>query len=311
MVDWLAGDCNPVNAVVEAARDMRCLITGATGFLGREVVRCFSRAHETVGVGRERGGPDILKTDLRDESAWRGVLVRIRPDLVIHCAAYRDPDFCEDHPEETRRLNVDPVRVLAETLPSSARLVLISTDYVFDGEHPPYREESPRRPLNVYGRSKADAEDLVLARAHSLVLRIPLLAGAGANLASSGFIAQLIQPLQTLQPMELDDVLIRVPTWTRDVAEALVFLADRGAEGVFHMSALRGLTRYGWTVEIARRLGKPTDHLKPSRDVVARKAARPRDATLSTAKLRSMGYNRFTDFPDVVRHVLSSLGVSP
>ncbi len=287
---------------------MKCLVTGAAGNLGREVVARLAGAYDVIGLGHQQGGLELLRADLRDPVALRGVLASVGPDVVVHCAAYRDPDFCEEQPEETRRLNVAPVRVMAEALPPAARLVFISSDYVFDGEHPPYREESPRGPLNVYGQSKAEAEDAALARPHSLVLRIPLLVGAGPDLDSSGFIAHLLQPLASRTRQELDDVLVRVPTWTRDVAEAIAFLLERGAEGVFHVSAPRGQTRYAWTVELARMLGEPWNHLVPSKAVVVRKAARPRDATLATSKIRSLGYDRLTDFRDVAKAVLSSFG---
>lgn len=289
----------------------RCLVTGATGFLGREAAARLSADFQVVGLGYRQGGPGLLQVDLREPDALRAVLRQVKPDVVVHAAAYRGPDLCEDDPREAWRLNVDPVRVLCEALAPSCRLLLMSSDYVFDGEDPPYREDSTRRPVNRYGQSKVEAEDLVMARPGSLIIRAPVLVGAGPSLASSGFIGEMVSAVRSLAPVVLDDVLVRFPTWTRDVAEAMRFLLRKGAEGVFHVSGPRGGTRYALTVEVASILGEPSGHLRPSSAVVPRKAPRPRNAQLATAKIRALGYTHLTDFPVVVGHVLRGFEIMP
>jgi dTDP-4-dehydrorhamnose reductase len=281
---------------------MNILVTGATGFLGREVVARLSQEHNVTGLGHRHGGPDIRQVDIRDRAAFRQAIEAAAPDLVVHGAAYREPDFCERQPEECARLNVETVRTLCDTLPPAAHLAFVSTDYVFDGAHPPYREDSPRSPINEYGRSKVRAEDLALARPNSLVLRIPLLVGAGPTFEESGFLAEVVRRhLDDRSPQPCDDALIRHPTWIRDVAEALAFLVARGAEGVVHYGGDEALTRYGMVVAAARALGRPSDHLSPSTAAVARPAARPPDSHLATDRIRAMGFARFTPFAEVVR----------
>jgi dTDP-4-dehydrorhamnose reductase len=280
---------------------MNILVTGATGFLGRAVMARLARDHAITGWGHAHTDA-TTRVDLRDAAAVRAALDAAPVDAVIHTAAYRDPDFCEAHPEETDRLNVGATRTLCAALPVSTQLIFISTDYVFDGERPPYTESSPRAPIQEYGRSKQRAEDLVRARPGSLIVRMPLLVGAGADFASSGFLAQILaQHLRRAKPHACDDVLVRYPTWIEDVAEALAFLLERDATGVIHMSGAEALTRYGAVRAAAQVLGLPCEHIHPSTDVVARAAPRPRDSALSTAALRALGFTRFTPFPDVVR----------
>ena len=282
---------------------MRVLITGATGFLGQELCARLSREHEVTGLGHRHGGAGIVRVDLRDPEAFRGALAQARPDVVVHGAAYREPDFCEDHPEENERLNVGAVRTLCRSLPRETRLVFISTDYVFDGARPPYREDSPRSPVNEYGRSKVRAEDAVGSRARGLILRIPLLIGAAPTFEESGFLAQVVrQHLDRPEPHLCDDVLVRHPTWIRDVAEAVAFLIAREAEGTVHYGGAEALTRYGMVVGAARALGRSSAHIRPSTAVAARRAARPLDSHLSTDRIRAMGFTRFTPFADAVRH---------
>lgn len=280
---------------------MKILITGATGFLGRDVASRLATEHEVTAAGGRAAPAGGIRLDLRDEGQLRSALAAAAPDCVVHLAAYREPDVCEDAPEETRRLNTAPVAVMCGALPPAARLVFISTDYVFDGETPPYRENSPRRAVNVYGQSKIEAEDLALRRPGSLVVRIPLLVGAGPSFESSGFLAQIVRSLRDPSPQEADAVLRRFPTWIRDVAEAIAFLVGRGASGAVHYSGAEGLTRYEMVLQAAEVLGLPTDHIRPSARVVPRRAARPRDSQLATDRIRAMGFMRFTPFRDVVR----------
>ena len=287
---------------------MKILLTGATGFLGRETAARLRRDHEVLPLGHRGAGGGAAAVDLRDGDALRRFLSGRAFDAVVHLAAYRDPDFCEDHPEETRRLNVDPVRVFGEALPPACRLLFVSSDYVFDGETPPYAEDAPRRPMNVYGRSKAEAEDLAARRPGSLILRIPLLIGAGPSLEASGFIGQIVRALRDPSPQVADDVLVRFPTWTRDVADAIAFLLARGVGGTIHASAGEAMTRYASVRAAAAALGWPDGHIRPSRDVVPRRAARPRDSRLDTSRLRGMGFARYAAFADVVRAAVAGTG---
>ena len=283
-----------------------CLITGASGFLG-ETIRAEMTPHCVVtGIGHEHAPAGMVTMDLREERGWADFLRRTKPDVVIHAAAYRDPDYCEVHPEETRRLNVTPVRVLCDTLPPSAQLVFISTDYVFDGENPPYHEDDPRCPINVYGNSKVEAENLALKRPGSLVVRIPVLVGSTPAKPLYGFIGEMVQALRSKQPQEVDDVLVRCPTWTRDVARALLFLLEREVTGVVHVSGPTAGTRYALTMETARRLGETAGHITSSKTVIPRKARRPRNSALATDKLRALGFTGLTPFPDIIQAVLAS-----
>lgn len=286
----------------------KLLITGASGLLGAAVAGVLGPGRQVTEVAGRHGRPGQIAIDLRDADALTKCLDRAEPEIVVHGAAYREPDFCESHPAEAARLNTRVVRELAARLPEETVLLFVSTDYVFDGTAPPYREDDWPTPINVYGCTKADAEEAVLARPRGIVLRIPLLVGAGPNLADSGFIAQMRASVLRGEPEEVDDVLVRFPTWTMDVARAMEFLLQHQARGVFHFSGLEGGTRYAWTIRMARLLGHAADHLQPSREVVARAAARPLNSQLDPGRIRAMGCECFTPFDEVVREVLSQFG---
>lgn len=283
------------------------LILGASGFLGREVQPAFAARGATVNVS-SRGGPGLEKVDIREADALRGLCARVKPSSILLLAAWREPDVCEERPDEARRLNVEPARVLAACLPPETHLTFISTDYVFDGLKPPYREDSPRHAVSVYGQSKVEAEDALAGRKNTLILRVPLLIGGGPTLKDCGFIGQIVDSLRRPERQPQDDVLVRFPTWTRDVAAALVWLVERRTTGVIHYSGLEGGTRYHWMLEAARVLGLPHGHLVPTTEVVPRKAVRPPNSQLCPDKIRALGYTRFTSFANVVQTVFNELG---
>lgn len=286
---------------------MKTLITGATGLLGRRILERMQEDGDVVGLGHRQAGSHMPSIDLRDAEAVRRVVETTEPDVVILSAAYRDPDFCEREPEETRRLNIAPVRTFCECLPARVRVVFISSDYVFSGEEPPYGEDSERRPINVYGQSKCDGEDLVLNRVGSLVLRIPLLVGVGSTWQDSGFVAKTTDLLRAGQSASLDHVGVRFPTYTNDVAEAIAFLVGRGHEGIYHLAGPRGGTKYQWALEIAEILDiDPSSFLHPLAVEAPTDAARPRDSRLVTDKLRQAGYNQFTDFRQAATGILQA-----
>jgi len=286
------------------------LVTGASGLLGRCVAARLADAANVAGTGFSHATEGQVPVDLRDAAGLRDFLRHARPDAVVHCAAYRDPDFCERHPEEASRLNLDPVAQMCELLPTSLPLIFISSDYVFDGNSAPYVEDAERRPVNVYGRLKVQAEDLVLRREAGLVLRIPLLIGAGACWEDSGFIFKTLEQIRDPTPSSLDHTGIRFPTWTEDVAEAVAHLLEIDATGVFHCSSLNGGTKYEWALELADLTGTTTDHLTPDVEGSASTAPRPGNTQLGVDKIRSAGFNRFTPFREVAWSVLRQFSVT-
>ena len=289
---------------------MKILVTGASGFLGQAVLRRLAKEHRVVGQCHRHGAPGLTACDLREEGALRRLLREAGPDVVVHTAAYREPDYCEEHPAEAERLNVAPARIMAEALPAKARLIFISSDYVFNGLQPPYREDARRVPVNTYGCMKVEAEDLVLAHGGGLVVRVPVLVGAGPTLAQSGYIGQLVATVRDKTPLVQDHVQVRVPTWIEDVAEALAFLITRGARGTMHVAGPRAATRYESMCDVARLLGESHAHLTPSMTVVPRRAARPPNPRLAVDRLRAMGHVCSTDLMEVVRKVVGELPIA-
>jgi dTDP-4-dehydrorhamnose reductase len=272
---------------------MRCrnvLVSGASGLLGSAVVQRLARVTGVLPLAHAHPHAGMRCVDLTDPSA----LARLGDepwDAVVHCAAYRSPDFCEQVREAAHVLNaVAPAQLAALAAARGARMIHISTDYVFPGTQAPYREDDPCAPVNYYGQTKLEAEQAV-ARQHpaAVILRIGALyadpaAGVPAPLLEEGLAAACAQ-----QTVELDNRIVRYPVLNADVAEVIGFLLEGDYAGVLHAGAETPVTRYGWTRMIAGYLGRDTSHLRPTDRDLARPAPRPVDTGLAVERLRGLG----------------------
>lgn len=168
----------------------KVLITGASGLLGRAVKKEFERdaAWKVLGLAYSRAGGDLRKIDLSDFEAVRDVVNEFRPDVIVHAAAERRPDVVDNNIDLATKLNVDVSQNLALVAKASNSFLLyISTDYVFDGNDPPYKPEDQPNPLNTYGHLKWAGEKAVLNAypQRSGILRLPILYGEVEHLEES------------------------------------------------------------------------------------------------------------------------------
>ncbi|KAG1437671.1 hypothetical protein G6F56_012994 [Rhizopus delemar] len=157
---------------------MKVIVTGASGLLGRQVVKAFEAAnYEVVGTAFSRATDKLVKLDLTDADAVKSFIQKEQPNVFVHCAAERRPDVAERDQEGVLRLNVETPKNLATICKSSGvMLIYISTDYVFDGTSPPYEVEDKPNPLQFYGQTKLDGEIAIRGvYPEAVILRVPIL----------------------------------------------------------------------------------------------------------------------------------------
>lgn len=228
---------------------LRILLLGASGFVGGGLWTSLRPRHEVVGTFATRPIAGLVHVDLRDERRL-AALVADGFDLVVHAAGLVPLEAAEADPELAHRLNVRPVEVLLDAVRgSAAKLVLLSSDNVFDGTRHQYTEEDPRSPVNVYGRTKAAAEDLLLADGGHLILRIPLVFGRGPW--SNTFLARLAGPTTTARTD-----LVCAPVYLPSLGPALARLWDR--KGVVHYGGSDVVTRFELMSGVRQALDLPT-----------------------------------------------------
>ena len=265
----------------------RILVIGGTGLVGNALVRRWTACGAVVAAATYHAhpSPDFRRLDMQDEAAVKAALAETKPDLVAVPAANPFVDYCETHPAETRRVNVDgTLNVARAAAAAGARMIFFSSDYVFDGRKGVYKEEDPVSPINEYGRQKAETEAGVMAAsADNLVIRT---SGAyGWQWEPKNFVLQLKAKLAAGERMKLAADLSYNPTAVENLAEVVVRLAEIGARGVFHAVGADRLTRYDFAVKAARTFGLDASLLEPVPSALfASPTPRPQSSSLRTDK---------------------------
>ena len=269
---------------------MRLLITGARGQLGSELVQLArSSGFDVTALDREE--LDFLQLD----EVSRRIAVE-RSDWVVNCAAYTQVDRAEQESEAAFRINRDAAKAVAEGVRHySGRLVQISTDFVFDGAtHLPYEVDAVGRPLSVYGQSKWEGEQRVLEILEdTLVLRTAWVYGNYGH----NFVKTMLKLASEREKLSVVDDQIGTPSWTYDIARAVLTLIEAEAKGIYHFTNEGVASWYDLaqqTVEIARELGFSlrVDRVRPipSSDYPT-PAVRPAYSVLSKKRVRELlGY---------------------
>jgi dTDP-4-dehydrorhamnose reductase len=260
---------------------MKVLITGAKGMLGRTLARHLGD-HELILV-------DIDDFDLTHPKATHDAITGLAPDVVIHGAAMTAVDRCETEEDAAFKVNaLASAHVAGAARDAGARLIAISTDYVFAGDlDRPYHEFDPTGPTNAYGRSKLAGEEAVRAHCpNHLICRISWLYGPGGP----SFVHTMMKLLaQEGPPLKVVDDQLGNPTSTDAVALHLKRLLEVPLQGVCHLTCEGEATWYQLTQEIARQRGATRGVTPCTTDEYPRPARRPANSRLDKRVLRLAG----------------------
>jgi len=268
---------------------MRCLVFGGAGMLGQAVVQ-EARSRGWAALGLSHGHADV--TDRDRLLYWAEAF---RPEVVLNCAAYTKVDACETEPERAFAVNGEGAgHAAAAAGKVGARLVHVSTDYVFDGRfegkaREPYREDAPAGPLSEYGRSKLEGERRALAYERSLVVRTSWLFGPGGpNFVATmvGLIEAGRVPLRVVADQE------GCPTYAPFLASALLDLVRLGAAGIVHYRNREPVSWYAFAVEIARLWSGAVEVLPITTAELPRPAPRPAWSVLDVARFEEIAGRR-------------------
>jgi dTDP-4-dehydrorhamnose reductase len=217
---------------------------GANSMLGWSMLRANAQATAFCNGFTKNPPPEIDRgIHLDDELAVSQLFATETPDLIIHCAGVCDVGTCELSPEFAYSVNVEGTRILLDYAPPSARIVYLSSDHVFSGNTGgPYREDTAPDPISVYGKTRVAAEQLVLARPNTLVLRAGLWIGPSAN-GRLGHLDWLRDRQRRKLPMTIVSDEHRSAVWAEDGAARAWALARSGITGVRHIVADRIVAR--------------------------------------------------------------------
>ena len=259
---------------------MRVTVFGATGMLGKALM-CRWTGDEVTGLGS-------AQADIRVAAQVESAISESRPDSIVLAAAYTDVDGCELNPTLASAVNtLGAVNVARAAASACARLLFVSTDYVFDGKKSTsYEPGDPRNPINAYGRSKAEAEERILdILPDACIVRTSWLFGPGGKC----FPDTILRLAATRPELEVVNDQRGCPTYTVDLADAIVALCKPEAQGVIHCTNRGDCTWYDFASEVIRQAGLKTVVRPTTSEKFVRPAERPRYSVLSSAGLSTYG----------------------
>ena len=280
---------------------MKVFVTGVKGQLGYDVVNELEkRGHTAVGV-------DIDELDITDAAAVEAMLTEVKPDAVIHCAAWTAVDAAEDNIEKCRLVNAGGTENIAKVCKAlDCKMMYISTDYIFNGEGTrPWEPDDPvTTPLNVYGLTKYEGEEAVRKNVEKFfIVRIAWVFGKGKN-----FIKTMINLGKTHDHLTVVNDQVGTPTYTYDLARLLVDMIETEKYGNYHATNEGGyITWYDFACEIFRQAGIEVDVAPVSSDQYPAKAKRPSNSRMSKQKLVDNGFELLPTWQDALGRYLKTL----
>lgn len=267
----------------------KILVTGARGMLGWALSRELSPEYQLVGI-------DIEDADITDENQIKEEIFNIRPDAVIHAAAYTEVDNCEKNKELTHRINAKGTENVARACKLiQAKLIYISTDFVFDGaKNTPYTEEDIPNPINTYGRSKLEGEKQIQAILQNyLIIRTSWLYGPhGKN---------FVDTIRQRSELKVVNDQTGSPTYTIDLARAIGLLLKKNPIGIIHVTNRGSCTWYEFAKKIL-----PFKEITPVSSLeLNRLANRPGYSVLSNEKFEKLTNTKMRPWEEALEEYLN------
>lgn len=282
---------------------MRILVTGSNGLTGQKLVEALRKDPEVELIATGRGedrtpaplGERYHAVDITDADAVDRLFDTTRPDVVIHTAAMTNVDACTLDPGACRLQNVSATEHLVRAaLRRGAHFIHLSTDFIFDGENGPYREEDRPAPLSIYGQSKLDSEQVVMnaGLARWAIVRTIIVYGITADMSRSNVVLWAKKALEEGRPIKVVDDQWRMPTLAEDLADGCIRIAKRGATGIYHICGPDGMSILELVMRVGRFFGLDTSVVTPVKsDSLGQPARRPpRTGFVLDKARRDLGY---------------------
>lgn len=280
---------------------MKVLVTGVTGQLGYDVAKELEKRHiEYKGVGSR-------DMDLTNADEVHRVITDYHPDAIIHCAAYTAVDKAEDEYEKCMSVNSDGTIAVAEAAEEiGAKLVYISTDYVFEGQgNLPFETTDEKVPLNMYGLSKLFGEQAVqMISSRYFIVRISWVFGVNGN----NFVKTMLRLGKEKEQLTVVSDQWGSPTYTADLAPLLCDMIETEKYGVYHATN-EGITNWAaFAAVIMKEANLPCKIIPITSDQYPTKAVRPHNSRLSKKSLDEAGFKRLPDWHDALKRYIEIVG---
>ena len=286
---------------------MKILVTGANGLLGQKLVYALAGNKEVELIATSKGDNRMLKQDgyayepmdISERADVERIFSKYKPDAVINTAAMTNVDACEKDRDQCWLLNVTAVKHMVEVLESmqdencKPHFIHLSTDFIFDGEKGPYREEDEPNPVSFYGMSKFEAEKLVQAsKLRWAILRTIIVYGIVDNMSRSNIVLWAKDALSKGQKINVVDDQFRSPTLAEDLAQGCILAAMKGAQGIYNISGKDTMSILELVYRVADFFRLDKSLVTPSKSASLNQPARrpPRTGFILDKAIKELGY---------------------
>jgi dTDP-4-dehydrorhamnose reductase len=267
---------------------MKVIVTGASGLLGKKVAELMlARGYKVFSIYKDHPVTlgTAVKLDLTDGKSVNTLIHKLKPEAIIHSAAYTDVDGCEDNRKLAWQINAEATKHIAvASAKVGAHLIYISTDYVFDGEKGYYREEDIPNPINYYGYTKLKGEEFVQEYAKSwCIARTSVIYGWGGS--KLNFATWVIDNLKRGKEVKVLTDQYVSPTLNTNLAQMLLEIAERKLSGILHTVGATRVSRWEFALKLVNVFNLDAKMIKQIKmDEFLWRAKRPKDSSLDASK---------------------------
>lgn len=282
---------------------MKILVTGSNGLLGQKLIQLLSKKDNVELLATSKGenrfknkeGYQYQSLDITNRTEVLDVVDGFKPDAIINTAAMTNVDACESDKTLCWDLNVNAVKYFIEASEKvNSHFIHLSTDFVFDGEDGPYKEEDKPNPLSYYGESKYEAEKLLEAsNIKWSIARTIIVYGIVDDMSRSNIVLWAKEALEKGNPLTIVDDQFRSPTLAEDLAMGCYLIAQKEAEGIFHLSGKDVMSIIDLVYKVADFYGLDKSIITPIKTASLNQAAKrpPKTGFVLDKAINDLGYN--------------------
>lgn len=268
---------------------MKILLTGGSGLFGQAFIDLVKKTYELYATYNQNplNFENALQLDITDVEQVKKVIEKIKPDVIVHSAAFTNVDKCEIEKEKACETNAKATENIAKIADKiNAKLIYISTDYVFDGEKGLYKEEDKTNPINYYGLTKLEGEKAVIKHCNDYVIaRTSVIYGMNKK----NFATWVIDELKNGRQINIITDQWVSPTLNIDLAEQILALIEKDEKGIFHTAGGERISRYDFVMKLAEIFGFDKSLINPiTSDKLNWIAKRPKDSSLDVSKISNI-----------------------
>lgn len=289
----------------------RVLITGASGMLGATLVKLWSNKYNIFATSRSNFSDNTAKKykifDLKSKN-YEDLVEWAKPDIIVHCAAITNVDYCENNPEEAMIINGESVKKLLEFAPNS-KLIFISTDAVFPCQTHLANENSTTGPENNYGKSKEYGENFIKKSLKNNCIVRTTIVGKNINIYKQGFVEWIINSIRRGDLITLFNDVFFTPISIWHLVDELEWVMNNAVPMILHVSGSESTTKYEFGYRLCKKMGLNTSLIKiGSINDIKFKAKRAKDQTLDSSLYISLSKRKLPNFENNIKILIKYFG---